>query len=268
MKLFLYDIRLSIAAAVGCLVIASGSLSSAENPAPPCQNIAEFTRLAQSLPRTAERLAKNERLTVVAIGSSSTAGAGASSPAAAYPNQLAIALKQRFPAHDIVVLNRGVNGEEAQDMLNRFEGSVLHEHPDLVLWQVGTNSVLREHSISAAVAMVREGVARLRKAGADVVLIDPQFAPRVLAKPRHEDMVTLISTAAKEANINVFRRFAIMRHWREKQGIAFESFVSADGLHMNDWSYACVAKLLAVTIADAVTRAPTVAGTTAYYPAP
>lgn len=267
MKRFFNDIRLPVLA-LGCLLLTPGSLSAAETPAPPCQNTGELTRMTQSLPRVAERLAKNERLTIVALGSSSTAGAGASSPDASYPSQLAVALKQRFPGHDIVVLNRGVNGEEAQDMLKRFETSVLHEHPDLVLWQVGTNSVLREHSLTAAVTLVREGVTRLKQAGADVMLIDPQFAPRVLAKPRHEEMVTLISSAAKEANIQVFRRFAIMRHWREKQGIGFETFVSSDGLHMNDWSYSCVAKLLAVSIADAVTRAPAIAGATAFYPVP
>ena len=35
-------------------------------------------------------------------------------------------------------------GEEAADMLARFETGVIAEHPHLVLWQVGTNSVLRD----------------------------------------------------------------------------------------------------------------------------
>ena len=30
----------------------------------------------------------------------------------------------------------------------------------------------------------------------------------------------------------------------------FDQFVTADGLHMNDWGYACVAKLLATAILD------------------
>jgi lysophospholipase L1-like esterase len=268
MKVFIRHIRFSVAAALCCLTVAPTPLFAVDNVAPPCRAISEFTHVAEQLPHTVKRLAANERLTIVAIGSSSTAGAGASSPAASYPSQLAAALRQRFPGHDIVVLNRGANGEEAQEMLSRFETNVIGEHPDLVVWQVGTNSVLREHSISAAIALVREGVARLKKAGADVVLMDPQFAPRVLAKPRHEEMVSLISAAAKEANVPVFRRYALMRHWREKQDIPFESFVSADGLHMNDWSYACVAKLLAATIADAATRAPTLAGGPTLSPVP
>ena len=34
----------------------------------------------------------------------------------------------------------------------------------------------------------------------------------------------------------------------------FEAFVAPDELHMNDWGYACVAKLLAVAITEAATR--------------
>ena len=36
-----------------------------------------------------------------------------------------------------------------------------------------------------------------------------------------------------------------MRNWREGENIPFEAFLSPDGIHMNDWSYGCVAKLLA-----------------------
>ena len=191
------------------------------------------------LPRTARRLASGEPLTIVAIGSSSTAGAGASSPAASYPSRLAITLRQRFPGHPIIVLNRGVNGDDAGDMLNRFENSVVSEKPDLVLWQVGTNSVLHDQAVATLSVLIREGLARLKAIGADVVLIDPQFAPQVLAKPEAEDIVKMMSAAAKEADVDLFTRFAIMRRWREQEGISFDTFVSPDGLHLNDWSYAC-----------------------------
>ena len=103
-----------------------------------CSAPAEFTRLNYPLRHTARRLASGEPLTIVAIGSSSTAGAGASSPAASYPSRLAVELKQRFPTRDITVLNRGVNGETTEQMMARFATGVIAAHPDLVLWQVGT----------------------------------------------------------------------------------------------------------------------------------
>jgi hypothetical protein len=48
-----------------------------------------------------------------------------------------------------------------------------------------------------------------------------------------------------------------MRHWREGDGMSFDAFTSPDGLHMNDWSYGCGAKLLCPAISDATARAVT-----------
>jgi acyl-CoA thioesterase I len=36
--------------------------------------------------------------------------------------------------------------------------------------------------------------------------------------------------------------------------LPFKAFVSPDGFHMNDWSYACLAKALGLAIAEAAER--------------
>jgi acyl-CoA thioesterase-1 len=241
----------AFAAMIGCVF--AGAASAGDAP-PPCRAQSDLTRPAFQLPHTAQRLMNREPLTIVALGSSSTAGAGASSPDATYPSRLAAALKDHFPSNAITVVNRGVNGEDARDMLNRFDTSVAAEKPDLVLWQVGTNSVLRGKSVSQVAALISEGVARIKALGADVILIDAQFAPRVLAKPENEQMLSLLADTAKETRIGLFPRFAVMRRWREIQHIPFEAFLSPDSLHMNDWSYACIAKLLGDVIVEAATR--------------
>ncbi len=215
------------------------------------------------LSRTGKRLAAGEAVKIVAIGSSSTAGAGASSPDKSYPSRLAVELKDRFPSQPIVVINRGVNGEEAADMIKRLDDGVLAEKPDLILWQVGANAVLRDTEIPVVRHDILEGLRRMKASGADVILIDPQFAPKVLAKKEVESMVDLIATTAKATNVDLFRRFAVMRHWRNVARIPFEAFISPDELHMNDWSYGCVAKLLAGAIAEAATRSTLTAGVSA-----
>jgi acyl-CoA thioesterase I len=223
-------------------------------PMPACKAPAEFTRFVHPLAHTARRLASDAPLVIVAIGSSSTFGAGATSPAASYPTRLAAELKLRFPAHDITVLNRGINGEETAQMLARFERDVIAAHPDLVLWQVGTNSVMRDHSLQTHEVLLREGVEQLKKNGTDVVLMDMQYVPKVLGKSETPGMEDQLAMTAKRENIDLFDRFAIMRDWHEVQRISFDTFVAPDGLHMNDWGYGCVAKLLADAIAEAATR--------------
>ena len=149
------------------------------------------------------------------MGSSSTYGAGASTSAASYPSRLADELTRRFPGDEITVLNRGVNGDEAADMLARLDTAVIAEKPDLVLWQVGTNSVLRDKAVLPHATLLHEGLARLKAIEADIVLIDPQYAPKVIAKPNAEGMVSLIATAAKSEHVCLFNRFALMRQWHE-----------------------------------------------------
>ena len=225
-----------------------------------CSAPADLARLDRALGRTTQRLAAGHPITIVAFGSSSTAGAGASSPYHSYPSRLAADLQKLLPGHPITVLNRGVNGEEAPEMLKRLDQTVLVEKPDLVLWQVGTNAVLRDSDLQLSGAAIHEGLVRLKASGADVVLIDPQFSPRVIAKAEIEGMVSLISTLAKQDDVNLFRRFAVMQHWREASAIPFETFVSQDDLHMNDWGYGCFAKILAGAIADAASRPIVTAG--------
>ena len=221
---------------------------------PACSAPADLARLDHTLARTAQRLAAGLPITIVAIGSSSTAGAGASSPARTYPNRLGAALNKLFPDHPIEVLNRGVNGDETADMLMRLDRDVLAEKPDLVLWQVGTNALLRDRDTQMAGVAIHEGLVRLKASGADVVLIDPQFVPQVIAKAEAAGMNKVIASVAKQDNVNLFRRFAVMQNWHEASGIPFETFVTADDLHMNDWGYGCVATILAGAIADAASR--------------
>ncbi len=243
-----------IAVAVLVAGLALPLLAFAETTAPTCDAPLDLIRLANPLSRFANKLVNHEPITIVAIGSSSTAGAGASSPAASYPDRLAVELKQHFPNHSITVLNRGANGEEVGDMLKRFDKAVITAKPDLVLWQIGTNSLIRDHKLGNHDSSIRDGLNKIRAIGADVVLIDPQFAPKVIAKPEAGHMVELIATTAKREDVDLFHRFDVMKHWREVDRLAFETFVSPDGLHMNDWSYACMAKGLGLAIAEAAQR--------------
>jgi lysophospholipase L1-like esterase len=161
---------------------AAAPATTAQRPSA-CVVAADQARFDFPFPHTARRLARGEPIKIVALGSSSTYGAGASTSAASYPSRLAEELAKHFPGHEFTVLNRGVNGEEITDMLARLETAVIAERPDLVLWQVGTNSVLRDLALEPHVAELHEGLVRLKATGADVVLIDPQYAPRVMPSP-------------------------------------------------------------------------------------
>jgi lysophospholipase L1-like esterase len=218
-----------------------------------CTDAAHVGRLSAPLTRMRRLVSAGRAVTIMALGSSSTAGAGASAPSASYPAQLEVELRTRFPGVPITVVNRGVNGEEAADMLQRFDKAASNDKPDVVLWQLGTNSVLRGRPTTEIDQAIAEGLMRMKALGVDVVLIDPQFAPQVLGRlEAAESMVRIIAAASTSLSVDLFPRFRVMREWHE--AIPFETFLAPDLLHMNDWGYACLAKLLGAAMAEAATR--------------
>src|SRR5204863_3036233 len=163
------------------------------------------------------RIAQGLPIKIVAIGSSSTFGSGASSPAASYPSRLEAELKTQLPGLPVTVLNKGIGGEEAAQMVARFDADVIDESPDLVLWQVGSNSVLRDHPTPGEV--IRQGVERLKESGAEVILVNPQYAPKIIAKPGVDQSVDVITATAHDAEVGLFDRFSVMRHWVEAEHV-------------------------------------------------
>jgi lysophospholipase L1-like esterase len=219
----------------------------------PCLPPKGGARSMGSLPHVASKLASGQPVVIVAFGSSSTQGYGATSPEFNYPNRLAAQLRRHYPGANITILNRGKGGEDAPEMMKRLQSEVIDAKPDLVIWQVGTNAVLRNLDPAETAKMVEEGVARIQVAGADVVLVDPQYSPRVTEHPESASrIVRLLGRVAALRHVGIFPRFEVMRDWHDQQALPIDSFVIADGLHMNDWGYACFAQLLGDDIIKSV----------------
>jgi len=239
--------RFALAAFVLCaLSPAALAQNSQAQDAMVCATPPDFAGLEHAPVHFRQRIEEGRPIKIVAIGSSSTFGSGASTPASSYPSRLEAEFKAMYPGLPVTVLNKGIGGEEAPQMIARFQADVIEENPDLVLWQLGSNSVLRDHPTPGEV--IRQAVEELKSTGTEVILINPQFAPKILAKADVGRTVDIITATARDAEVGLFDRFAVMRFWRETENIPFEQFLSPDLLHMNDWSYGCTARLLAAAI--------------------
>jgi hypothetical protein len=233
---------------------------------PPDGDIAlDFLRFKYPLPHLAKALLGQAPVRIVAMGSSSTSGRGDVVP---YPHRLEMYLRVRyaelqFANLKIDVLNRGRGGDEANQELPRFDTDIFAEAPSLVIWQVGTNAVFHKkdkpYDLNEVAAKIAAGLERLRGQPMDVVLMDPQYVAAMLLDERAEDserMVSLISVAAQKANVNLFRRWALMRHWHVHNNVSFEQMLDPTDdqakLHQSDWSTLRISKALC----DAITKAP------------
>jgi acyl-CoA thioesterase-1 len=245
-----------VAIGSAALVLLAVVPATASHEALRCSAPEELTRLRVTLPNTARAIRRGQELVIVAIGSSSTEGVGASDPAHAYPAILADELRRRWPHLSVTVLNKGIGGEMVSAVLGRFERDVLSHRPQLVIWQTGSLAALGAGDVEGYAAAIRHGIGRLKAASLDIVLMDPQFAPRVVARPAHTRVVDAIGMAANDAKIGVFRRFAVMQHWISSGQYRIDDVISRDGLHLNDVSYGCIARLLADSLAAAARAVP------------
>jgi lysophospholipase L1-like esterase len=247
--------RLAVGAAAALLLHAAPP-ARGSHEAQLCSAPEDLTRFRVALPNTARAIRQGRELVIVAIGSSSTEGVGASDPAHAYPAVLAEELRRRWPRLTVTVINKGVSGQVVSQVRERFERDVLPHRPQLVIWQTGSLAALGAGDVEAYSAAIREGIGRLKAARLDIVLMDPQFAPRVLARPLHARVVSAIGAAANDLEVAVFRRFAVMRHWVSSGQYKMDDVISRDGLHLNDVSYGCIARLLADSLTAAARAAP------------
>ena len=184
---------------------------------------------------------------IVCLGSSSTQGVGASGPAASYPARLAAILAGRLPpGRGVEVVNKGVGGETVADNLARLERDVMALRPGLVIWQVGTNDALRGVPSAEVRAGLVEGIARIRAAGAAVVLMDPQPArPGKEGAEAIGTMADLVGEVAAKTGVPLVARHAAMRRWLAEGELAPAALYAPDGLHMSDVGYACLAEAVA-----------------------
>jgi len=233
----------------GGVFLALCAPATAEDRPDACWTPATFLGLGAPLPHTIARLRSGSPLKIVALGSSSTAGAGASDSAHNYPNQLAGALQRRFPKSRVSVLNKGVNGEKTADMLARLDRDVLAEHPDLVIWQTGSNEILSRSNPDRFRFRMLEGIARLKATGTEILLMDAQYSPRMLENPAYEDFNESLRKIAQTEHIALFDRFEAMRSWVESGKQPLSKFMANDQVHMNDAGYHCVGELIATAIA-------------------
>lgn len=218
--------------------------SKAEGAAPVCTAPEELLRLTFPLERVKGRLKDGRPVKIVAFGSSSTYGYGASSPVASYPARLEAELRKLFPRQQITVINRGINGNQTREELARMERDVLAENPDLVIWQLGTNELVSGRDVRTVPADLSKGLKRLKAMKIDAVVMNMQFASRITGHPGLEHLRHAIARASAHEGVNTFDRYAIMKSWMEEQGYPEQQFLQGDLLHPNDWSYDCMAHLI------------------------
>lgn len=237
-----------VAAAAAVLLCASAV--QANDQSTRCRVGLEQIHFGPPLDNFIAAVKRSQIVRIVALGSSSTAGSGASNPQSTYPARLDVELDRRFPWRDFVVLNRGIGGDTARQMFSRLDHDVLAEHPSLVIWQTGVNDAIMAVPVAEFRDTLRAGIEKLKAEKIDVVLVDLQFYPKAERLPGYIDYLQAMRDVAAETNTAYFNRFKIMKHLVLTGRFTATELLSPDQFHMNDLSYGCLALQLADGLAE------------------
>jgi lysophospholipase L1-like esterase len=240
----------AIAFLAATLLLALGGTAHAKSMTL-CRAAPALLALGTNLPVARKAIAEKKALRIVALGSSTTAGYGVSNPAFAYPTQLRIGLEKALPGIDIEVINRGIGGQDVEEMAARMRAEMEDNPPALVIWQTGTNAAIRHMPLDKFDKTLRGGLKLGTSLGADFILMNLQYVPAVVAAPDKEAYEKIMADAARDYSAGLFRRYDIMRGWYD-DGMPYAQFVQLDGLHLNDFGQKCIGRLLTRSIVDAL----------------
>jgi hypothetical protein len=96
---------------------------------------------------------------------------------------------------------------------------------------------------------VDEGVAALQKGGADVILMNLQYSPRMETMLSPSPYIDNMRVVAQQHDAPLFDRFAIMRHWNENG--EFDLFSTSPGIELAKRVHDCLGRALSTFVIDA-----------------
>ncbi|HWW48131.1 MAG TPA: SGNH/GDSL hydrolase family protein [Xanthobacteraceae bacterium] len=233
-------------------LVAAGE-TVAQMPAPvtavQCEVQPELLTSESHLNRVTNAVRADKKLDVLIIGSLSSTLPGADGADRAYPARFAAAMRQRLPNETIVVGSEILPRVTAEDVAPRLAALVQKHHSVLAIWQTGTADALQSVSPDDFREALDEGIKNLQGAGVDVVLLNPQYSPRL------ETMISLgpyldnMRVVAQQHDIPLFDRFAIMKHWSETG--TFDLHGAVRGTEMAKNVHDCLGRALAAFVVDA-----------------
>ena len=252
---------LSVSLLAGFLAAASAhadDTAPAAPNAPPACEIPDYILSGDvALPKVAEAIKAGGPLNILVIGSrSSTIGANAgASEAAAYPGQMLAAIKEKLPAVQVNLSVEIQVKRTAEEVAPDLAKLVQSKKPTLVIWQTGTVDAVRAVDPDDFRAAVDQGVVALRDAGADAVLINPQYSPRTESMISASTYLDNMRVVAQEHEIPLFDRFALMQKWSEDG--AFDLFAPVHGSDLAKQVHGCLGRALSQFIIASAHPKPT-----------
>lgn len=208
---------------------------------------------AAPLPNSAAAIQVRRHLRILAIGASSVSVIGSARDGS--PPLLEQILERTIKGLDVEIINRGFSGELAAATGERLKIEVALNHPDVVLWQVGTNDAFAHVPPEEFEGSVKDSVRWLKEHNVDVILIGLHYMKQLAADPSYQAIRTSLRRIAASENVLRIGRYEAMEVLSRTMREPGRPELSTFGL--NDTGYNCMAQYVANAIAVGLFAKPT-----------
>ena len=221
------------------------------DPADACGAPDELVTTDVPLGQFATAIAAGGPVDVLAVGSATTVGSvtapreQTASPGNTFPWQMVRALHAALPSVEFRLTLRGGRGMTAEDMLPLIDAALKQQHYPLVVWQTGTVEAVRGLQPDGMLDILHTGAERVREAGGDLVLVDPQFSRFLRANTDLDPYEGVMQQVATMPGVGLFHRFDLMKAWVDDGKMDLERTPKADREKALDELNACLGKALA-----------------------
>jgi hypothetical protein len=230
-------------AALAALVFAE-SAAAAERPR--C-GVPDYLLFGDNqLKRVFGAVVAQKQLRITVVGTGSSALAGPDGPPSAYPARLEAVLGQRLSGVAVKVVTLLRTRLTAEDLAKGMDKLVVDEKPNLVIWQTGTIDAIRRVDPDTFKSALEDGIVRLHKGGADVILMNMQYSPRTETMISVSPYADVMRVVGQHYELPVFDRLAIMRHWSETG--AFDLYAAGRDNVLAQRVHDCIGRAIAALI--------------------
>ncbi len=223
------------------------SVQGAELPCPVPDDLALHDLVLPAVKRSVAEGA----LPVLVLGGAAMAGAAAGDASATLPARLETDLAAALPGVRVRVVNKAVPRATADAALPRIPKLIAETGARLVIWATGAREAATGGDLEPFVSALEDGIAAARAAGADVILVDMQYAPSLALIANYEPFRTALIDIAAVHEIPILLRYEMMRAWNDGGILDLDVREPEARRQVARRLYACLAAALAGPIAAA-----------------
>jgi hypothetical protein len=196
-----------------------------------------------ALEKVAASVKADKKLDVLVVGSTSSSIAGPDGAAAAYPARLEATLREKLPGVAVTVTTNVQPKRTAEEVAETLPALVAEHKPNLLIWQTGTVDAMRAIHPDDFRNALDEGVTAVKGAGADTILMNLQYSPRMETMLPTAPYLDNIRAVAQQQDVPLFDRYSIMHSWNESG--EFDLSNSSRGFALARGVHDCLGRALA-----------------------